>query len=194
MPITPDSKDLDIVQDKCIEIFDASSSANVGEICAELMSIEGMPMHNPVHHYLLPAAMLTAANINSSSPREKLISDLAKARERCKDIPGGICGFNGCCGAGVSAGTFASVWLNASPLSKSAWSIANRITAEALMAVASVEGPRCCKRVCFLSLKASVPLIKELLDVDLGSPDFVCSFSHISRECKKELCPFYPIK
>ncbi len=192
MPLTPDSKHLDMVQDQCIALFDAGLELGAMELCARLMAMDGIPMHNPIHHFLLPAAMLTAANMRCGSPREKMIGDLAKARERSKDIPGGICGNNGCCGAAVAAGTFTSIWLNATPLSKGSWATANRITARALDSIASVDGPRCCKRNCFLALRGAIPVIRELLDVDLGSTDMSCAFHALSRECKKELCPFYP--
>ncbi len=192
MPLTPDIKDLDMVQNKCMELFDNGEKLGAVEICTRLMAMDGIPMHNPVHHFLLPAAMLTAANLISGSSREKMEKDLTKARERCKDIPGGICGNNGCCGAGVAAGTFASIWLGASPLSKESWGIANLITARALESVASLGGPRCCKRCCYLSLRGSIPAIRELIGLDLGSTEAVCNFHALSRECKKEDCPFYP--
>ena len=74
-------------------------------------------------------------------------SDLKTAAKRAGEVPGGTCGNYGCCGAAVGGGVFACVWQNTTPMSKSGWSAANAMTARCLDAIASVEGPRCCKRV-----------------------------------------------
>ena len=191
MPISADPKHIELIIEKCLDYYDSGLKAGAMDICTRLMALEDIPMHSPDHHFLLPAAMLTAAHISEGSARSKLISDLGKAKERSKDIPGGICGLNGCCGAGIAAGIFTSIWLGATPLSKESWATANRMTAAALASISSVDGPRCCKRDCYLALQGLIPVIKELTEVDLGRTSTYCGFYNRSRECKKELCPFY---
>ena len=194
MPLLPDNGHMDLLRDACLTLFDEGEALGAMEIAARLMEAGELPMHCPYHHFLVPAALLTAAHIRNGNSREKLAADLNKARERSKDIPGGICGLNGCCGAAIGAGIFASIWRGTNPMSKGDWAAANRITGRALMAIGSVDGPRCCKRVCFLSLREAIPAIYEELGVDLGGTEMVCVHFSRSRECKKEACPFYPTK
>lgn len=192
MPICAEPRQLDIIQQQCAAFFDSGLNTGAMDICTRLMALEDIPMHSPAHHFLIPAAMLTAAHISAASPRDKFLSDLKKARERSKDIPGGICGLCGCCGAGIAAGIFVSIWLGATPLSKGSWAAAHRATAAALAAIGSVDGPRCCKRDCYLGLKGAIPVIKEITGVDLGHTETYCAYHGLSRECKKDECPFYP--
>lgn len=188
MPLLPDTNEMNLIQAACMSLFDEGESLGAMDICGHLMALEQLPVHCPSHHFLLPAALLTSAHIRSVSPREKLASDLAKARDRSKDIPGGICGNHGCCGAAIGAGIFASIWRGTNPLHKEDWASGARITASALESIGSVDGPRCC----FLSLRAAIPAIRREMQLDLGDTNMVCAHFSRSRECKKEACPFYP--
>ena len=150
-------------------------------------------MHSPYHHFLVPAALLTSAHMYQGSARDKVAADLKKAMERAGAVPGGICGNYGCCGAAVGVGIFGSIWQGTHPLAKSGWAASNELTARALAAIAGVEGPRCCKRVTFLSIGAAISAAKELLGVELGEEKPVqCTYFASSRECRGLACPFFP--
>ena len=191
MALTSEKEHLDLIYNACLAIFDKGEPTDAMQICNDLMSIDTIPMHNPCHHFLIPAAMLTSANMICANAKEKQVSDLKKALERSKDIPGGICGSAGCCGAAVGIGIFSSVWRATTPMSKGDWASANRLTAAALMAIGSVEGPRCCKRNAFLSISAVKEQIKKEMGVDLGKTEIKCNFHDNNRECKRDECPFY---
>ena len=50
----------DDITKKCLEIFDDGQSLAVDEILMQLMDLPGVPMHDPFHHYIMPAASLVA--------------------------------------------------------------------------------------------------------------------------------------
>lgn len=178
---------------RCLELYDAGVPLAPAAIACELMDLPEIPMHSPDHHVIVPLALLTAAHMRSDRGRAALESSLSKAAQRAGEIPGGLCGNYGCCGAAIGAGLFASVWQGTSPMSKNGWAAANEMTARCLSAVAGVEGPRCCKRVVCLSVNAAAQAAPELLGLDLGGAQSVtCHHFSRSRECRGEACPFFP--
>ena len=61
-------------------------------------------MHGPEHHVLVGAALLIAyAGSGGKIDREQALREMW---ERGRSVPGGICGFWGCCGSAVSSGIF----------------------------------------------------------------------------------------
>lgn len=193
MPLLPDAGHMDAIDSKCREIFSAGAPSGALEIARALLDLEGLPMHCPYHHYLTAAALLTSAALNSGSTQEELLVLLKTARERAASIPGGSCGQFGCCGAAVSTGIFASVWQGITPLSKAGWSAANEMTARALASISTAAGPRCCKRVTYLALRAAIPAAQELLGVDVGGFSTpACRHFSQNRQCLGGDCPFFP--
>lgn len=178
---------------RCLEMYDAGRPAAPADIACGLMDLPEIPMHSPDHHVIVPLALLTAAHMRAGRGRGALCADLDKAAKRAGDIPGGLCGNYGCCGAAVGGGIFASVWNGTTPVSRTGWSAANEMTARCLAAVAGVEGPRCCKRVVCLSVNAAAQAAPELLGLDLGGArSVVCRHLSRNRECRGGACPFFP--
>ena len=69
------------------------------------------------------------------------------------------------------------------------------MTARCLSSIASVEGPRCCKRVTYLTLSAALPAAREFLGLDLGEiPEHTCHHFSQSRECRGNRLPVLPKK
>ena len=183
------------LKDECLDIFKTRPTVNVSEIALEMMSREDVPMHFPFHHFIVPASLLTAAAVSRGDSYERLDEMLETAKERSKNVLGGFCGNYGACGAGVGAGIFMSVYTDSSPVSAATWSWCNEITGRCLQKLASVEGPRCCKRTAFLSISEAVPYINEKLGTALTfNEDQICSFHERNKECKGKLCPFFPLK
>lgn len=176
----------------CFKVFDEKRDMSVDELQIELMDNPGVPMHYPYHHFILPAAMLTLAAIETGKSKEDLDILLVVALERSKNVLGGFCGNYGNCGAGVGAGIFMSVYTESSPLSEETWQWCNEITGICLQKIATIPGPRCCKRTGFLSLQAAVPYANEKLGLHLRLNENVhCKYSEKNPQCKKEVCPFY---
>lgn len=193
MPMLPDPGQMDLIEQACLSMADEGTPRSAFDIVQMLMDLPDLPMHCPYHHFLIPAALLTAAQLSTGGGRAQLSPQLKKARERAGIIPGGFCGQFGACGAALGAGIFCCIWLKTDPHSKSGWAVGNELTARCLSAIATVEGPRCCKRVTYLTLQAAIPAIREMLSLDLGTvPTISCHHHDRSRDCRKEACPFYP--
>lgn len=193
MALLPDVQQMQQIENECLAIYDKKEISDAPSIVLRLMELPGLPMHCPYHHFLIPAALLTSAALRNGKTREALSSGLEKIKERAGTVPGGSCGQFGCCGAAVGVGIFTSVWQGTTPMSKSGWAAGNEMTARCLSAIATVEGPRCCKRVSFLTVNAAVKAAKELLGLDLGEERaFVCPFHAENRECRGKACPFFP--
>ena len=161
-------------------------------IMLQLMEQPCVHMHGPEHHVLVGAALLAA--YHNCGGKIDLNKALAEMKRRGKQLPGGICGFWGCCGAAVSAGIFASIVTGSTPLSADEWRLSNELTAKALAAVAASGGPRCCKRDSFAAVIAAVEFSKEHFGVEMPLPQrVVCRFTALNEECLGDRCPYHPI-
>ena len=160
-------------------------------IAKALMADPFVHMHGPEHHVLVGAALLTAWH--NSSGQGDFPAALAELARRGEQVPGGACGFWGCCGAAVSAGIFFSVAAGATPLAGESWGLANRATAAALQAIGDIGGPRCCKRDSFTAILQAAELCRRELGVDMDLPErVVCGFFPQNRECLGRRCPYHP--
>lgn len=160
-------------------------------IAQRMMDSPHVNMHGPEHHYLVPAALLAAyRNAGGNIDFDKA---LTQAQQRASEVPGGICGMWGSCGAGIGAGIFVSVATGATPLSEDSWSLANRATSESLAVIAQNGGPRCCKRDSFLSLRQAAQFANQHLDAHMAVPESVtCTFYGGNRQCRQRECLFFP--
>lgn len=176
-----------------LRMYDSKEDLSVVDMAIRLMDNPNVPMHYPFHHFIVPAILLTACAKASAIPAAKLDANLHEALKRSKFVLGGSCGNYGACGAAVGMGIFMSVFTDTSPLSVESWSWANQATGLCLQEIAKIDGPRCCKRVVFITLKTAVPYIKEKLNISLTPMDeILCKYHQRNAECKKKLCPFYP--
>lgn len=174
-----------------IERFCAATTLTDPMAIAEgLMRHPSVKLHGPEHHFLVPAALLAALSNVRGEP-ERRAERVAEARRRAEPLVGGLCGFQGACGAAIGAGIFASIATGATPLSTEAWSLANGLTARALTAVAAGGGPRCCKRDTFLSVLAGARFAREALGAALPAQATTCRWSDQNRECLEGRCAFY---
>jgi len=178
-----------VIRQRCLQTDDTDP---IG-LAEKLMQEPTVHMHGPEHHVLAGAALLTAYHNVTGKPG--LEAALEKMVQRGKQVPGGTCGFFGCCGAAVSAGIFGAIVLESTPLSEETWGKANLLTSQCLANEAKVGGPRCCKRNVYLSILTAVKFLREELDVHLPIPSrTLCRFSHKCRECLENRCPFYEKK
>ena len=153
------------------------------------MNMPSCHMHGPEHHIMVGCALLTA--YRNAGGDVDLHTALAEMHKRAKQVPGGACGFWGCCGAGVSAGIFVSIITGATPLKKQEWALANLMTSKALERIANCGGPRCCKRDSFLAISAAVDFVKENLGIQMELPErILCGLSPLNNECLGKDCPF----
>lgn len=169
----------------------ASTEQDPIAIAEALFASPHIHMHGPEHHVLVGAALLTA--YHNSGGALDLPQALATMAQRGGNIPGGICGFCGCCGAAVSSGVYISIITQATPLSGEAWSLANEMTARSLHEIAAHGGPRCCKRDSYLAIRAAVAFTAAHFHVNMAaSRRIVCRHSARNRECRGSACLFHP--
>ncbi len=180
------------LKDVCKKAFTEKAEMNVSELLMEMMDNPEVPMHYPYHHFIIPAALLTAAAVQAETETEDFMDMLKQVEERSKNILGGFCGYYGACGAGVGAGIFMSVFTDTTPMSVKTWQWANEITGKCLVALSKVPGPRCCKRTAFLSLEEAIPYINDKLELHLSMEDNIkCKYHDRNQQCKKVKCPYF---
>ena len=110
---------------------------------------------------------------------------------RGKAVPGGVCGFWGACGVGISAGVFISIISGATPLKNESWGLANKMTFKALDAIGSIGGPRCCKRDSYMAIISAIDYVAENFNIQMEKPVIKCIHSGKNNQCIKERCPFH---
>ena len=179
----------DVIERACM----ASDSTDPLALATRLMRHPSLKLHGPEHHFLVPAVLLTAV-VNARGTTSEKARLLAEARRRSDAVPGGSCGFQGACGAGVGVGIFASVATGATPLARRAWGTANLATGRALTVIGRVGGPRCCKRTTWLALLTGVRVAREALGVRLSGRGPACEWSELNGECLGEPCSFHPAR
>jgi len=178
--------------DTIISICMNSKSANPVEIMEEMMSMPFCHMHGPEHHTMVGSALLTA--YKNAGGDIDLQTALYEMQKRAKQVPGGVCGFWGACGAGISTGMYVSITQRSTPLAKEAWGLSNQMTARALEAIGKNGGPRCCKRDSYLAITEAVKFTGEKLGIHMKLNEITCSRAHKNNQCIQNACPFYQNK
>jgi len=178
--------------DGIISICLNSKSTNPVEILETMMHMPTCHMHGPEHHIMVGSALLSA--YKNAGGDINLNDALIEMQMRGKQVPGGVCGFWGACGAGISAGMFMSIIMKSSPLAKEEWSLSNEMTSRALGAISKHGGPRCCKRDSYIAIKEAVDFTSEKLGIKMQIDRIVCSRSHLNNQCLQKECPFYAVK
>lgn len=155
-----------------------------------IMGHPAFVMHGPYHHQLVaPVALTALANRGAIEFRPQRLEAVMR---RTADIPLGVCGTRGACGAAEGVGVVLSVLTGASYLKDSERSLALRGTAEAMLAVAAAGGPRCCKQSVYLAFETLSRLLAMELGLDL--PVTVrCAFTASNPECKGPRCEYYQV-
>lgn len=176
---------IEVVKSLCLN----EKSKNPIEILDKMMSMQFCHFHGPEHHILVGSALLTA--FYNSGGEIDLESSLAEMFKRGKEVPGGVCGFWGACGAGISTGIFMSIITKAKPLSNETWGMSNAMTSRSLGKIGAIGGPRCCKRDSYLSITEAVGFVKEKFNVAMELNEIKCGRSQKNNQCIKERCPFY---
>ncbi len=175
--------------DALLRVCLAESSKNPIQIMRRLMALPFCHMHGPEHHVMVGSALLTA--YKNAGGDIDLANSLLEMQTRGKQVPGGACGFWGACGAGISAGMFVSIVTGSTPLKKKEWSLSNAMTAEALGAIASRGGPRCCKRNSYTAIEKAVEFTQKHLGVDMELDEIKCMHADQNNQCIKARCPFH---
>ncbi|MCR4819214.1 MAG: hypothetical protein K5841_09695 [Fretibacterium sp.] len=179
-------KGVDVIIGLCLH----ESSKNPIEIIRKMMAEPFCHMHGPEHHIMVGAALLTA--YRNAGGKTDLGADLLEMQNRGGQVPGGVCGFWGACGAGISAGIFISIISKSTPLTVESWGVSNLMTSKALAEIGKVGGPRCCKRDSYLAILAAVDFVKEHFGIEMERNEVTCVHSVQNNQCIGKRCPFKP--
>ena len=180
-------KGIEVIMEGCLK----SQSKNPIQIMQELMEDPYIYMHGPEHHVLVGSALLAA--YKNAGGELDLDAALEEMRNRGAQVPGGICGLWGTCGAAVSTGIFVSLITGASPLSGKEWGLCNEMTSRSLGAIAKTGGPRCCKRDSYTAILEAVDFVGEKFGIWMERPKkTVCGLYGRNEQCLKEKCPYNP--
>ena len=164
-------------------------SKNPIDILQKMMSMPFCHMHGPEHHVMVGAALLTA--YKNAGGNLNLKNALLEMYRRGKEVPGGVCGFWGACGAGISTGIYMSILTKATPLEGKPWGLSNQMTSRALEKIGEIGGPRCCKRDSYLAVIEAVDFTKKKLGVAMEIRYTQCIHASMNSQCLKDGCPFY---
>ena len=148
-----------------------------------------VPMHGPIHHVIVPFALLTALwNTEQDFDLEAALKDAA---ERMSPVPGAICGRLGVCGAAIGAGATSCIVNHSTPLSKGdLWSNNIKLTSEALGRISDVDGPRCCKRDSVISIMTACDESEKFFGKKLECSEYRCDRMKDNSACIGKNCPF----
>ena len=160
-------------------------------LAVEIMNSPVITMHGSVHHFIVPAVLLTCV-YNLEKKTELLSSQLDALLHRVFEETPDACQYhNGTCGAAQGASVFLSVYLNRNQNAEDEWSPSNTLTAECLRRIADHGGPRCCKRDTYFSIAATVDYMKESFALELPISEAKCTFSLRNKSCGREECAYY---
>ena len=175
--------------DSIVGLCFGETSKNPLEILEKMMAMPFCHMHGPEHHVRVGAALLTA--YRNCGGKLDLKKALLEMHRRGKAVPGGVCGFWGACGAGISSGQFVAIVTESTPLAEEPWGLSNRMTALALESIGQNGGPRCCKRDSYLAILAAIEFSAQQLGIQMEKTVPVCTRSHLNGQCMGMRCPFF---
>ncbi len=169
----------------CLE----TGSRNPREIADLLMRHPVFKDHGVEHHLLVAPVILAAfANCNETRVDKAKIHTAIK---RLADIPIGVCGSRGDCGACVGAGAAVSIISGVYSNPTLGRSRALKATGSALLRLAEIGEARCCKQSVYVALETCCRVLAEELSLSLEMGKITCGFSHKIADCKEEKCPYY---
>ncbi|MCI5117359.1 MAG: methyltransferase domain-containing protein [Candidatus Electrothrix sp. LOE1_4_5] len=148
-----------------------------------------VPIHGPEHHALVAGVILAAYRNNGGKICQDIIST---GIDRGSKIPGGSCGFWGCCGAAVGAGIAAAMILESTPLKAAERQQALTVTAEILIEISRIKGGRCCQRETWVALTYISQHAERFFGLNLPIETVLhCQQYEKNQECVYTSCPLW---
>lgn len=181
---------------QAIAYLNASKEKDPMALFTEVIRMDGIHMHGPEHHTLVPCILLTAyhncgGKVVWGDQELSFVDAMDETILRGTQVPGGFCGFWGACGAAVGAGIFASVVSGAEPLNKEEWATPQKLTAICLERLTEIGGPRCCKRTGKVAIEEAVKFAKEQFGIEMPIHYEPCEHYTLNKECLRTNCPYF---
>ncbi|MFC1495647.1 DUF5714 domain-containing protein, partial [Thermodesulfobacteriota bacterium] len=174
-----------IIENICMN----SSETDMIKLLEKIHSHPSIPVHGPEYHAMVPGIILTTYyNLGGKVPK----SAINTAIKRGSSVPGGYCGFMGICGAAIGSGIALSIMLDANPLKSKERYLSQVTTRDVLTEITKINGPRCCQRDSWISLKKVAELSKEYLPLPLKADyEMECNQKKLNKECLGKKCPLF---
>ncbi|MDO8947698.1 MAG: DUF5714 domain-containing protein [Desulfocapsaceae bacterium] len=154
-----------------------------------IRSHPSIPMHGPEHHAMIPGILLACYRNCGGAISSK---EILTAINRGADVPGGVCGFWGACGAAIGIGIGVATIFSATPLTPGPRQLAQEFSGRILMALAAHKGSRCCQRETYIALTETARLSTEMLSVSLRTEaELHCNQYLHNKECIRKQCPLW---
>lgn len=154
-----------------------------------IRSHPSIPMHGPEHHAMIPGILLACYRNGGGTISSQ---EILTAINRGAEVPGGVCGFWGACGAAIGIGIGVAAILAATPLTPGPRQLAQEFSARILLALASRKGGRCCQRETYIALTETARLSREKLAVSLrAEAELHCDQYQRNKECIGKQCPLW---
>lgn len=170
---------------KVERLLDASSEHDPISLANRIFELPGLNMHGPEYHSIVPAVLVAALqNLNG----QRSLPEIREAIRRGRSTPGGSCGLQGSCGAGIGAGIAATLIEKSTPMTPRPRSIANRATGEALLAISRHEGARCCKRDSITAIESFMRTTPYFIGVEQAH--YACKQYKSNKTCLGRRCPY----
>jgi hypothetical protein len=171
-----------------LKTCERSKIKNPYELANLIMRHPAIPMHSPIHHYLVPAVLLTTIKNTGFELPPRAINIAIK---RGKKIPYGTCGSWGVCGAGAGVGIAVSVLTRATYKSDTERTRSLGASGESLISISKLGGHRCCKASVYASIESAINFLEKNLRIVLPSNFERCAFSSSNDQCRKDECKYY---
>lgn len=176
---------LEVIRSVCLN----SREKDLIALMNRIRNHPAVPMHGPEHHALVPGVILAAYRNSGGKISQDIIST---GINRGSNVPGGVCGFWGCCGAAVGAGIAAALILEATPLKAAERQNALAFTAKILTEIARIKGGRCCQRDSWLALVSASRLSAAFFGRALPAEAVLhCNQYEKNPECIRARCPLW---
>ncbi len=175
----------------------AAAGADPLAIAEVLLRGPFLPSLGAEHHGIVAAALLAAVRNHGAIPlpggsvRTVTDDDIREGIRRMQQIPACACANHGACGAGLGAGAFVSILLDATCAKDVERTLAMRAANAALAAIANCGGPGCCKQSVRTAVLTGAEVLKELCRVRLPLSHARCfHMSDTTHGCKGAACRF----
>jgi MoaA/NifB/PqqE/SkfB family radical SAM enzyme/SAM-dependent methyltransferase len=176
---------LEVIRSICT----TTAEKDVIKLLTIIRSHPSIPMHGPEHHAMIPGILLACYRNCGGEISSK---EILTAINRGADVPGGVCGFWGACGAAIGIGIGVATIFSATPLTPGPRQLAQEFSGRILMALASRKGGRCCQRETYIALTETARLSSELFSLSLmAEAELHCDQYLQTKECIRNQCPLW---
>ncbi len=179
------SEQSEIIERVCIN----SKPGNPVEMANLVMKHPSFNQYGIEHHELVAPVILSALrNLEKMDISDgKIKADIKRGNK----IPYGGCGTMGTCGACVSAGISMALLTGSNYLKNKERNLTLKATANSLLRLPELGGPRCCKYSTYASILSVWEIVQNDLQIDLPLLKIKCDFKDKLKECHLDKCPYY---